>query len=164
LVAGVAITIYRPFRLGDTLQVTAPTGADIGVVELISLGYTTLRSPDGRMIVVPNAIAASSVTVNLTGNYAPWPLTISLRLSRDADIEAARQLAIKVATENAAEKSVLGCFLTKVDAAAITLELRLRAEDAAARDSLRSKMLGSLPSRFIEAKIGTVGTELPAFA
>jgi len=26
LVAGVSITIYRPFRLGDTLQVTAPTG------------------------------------------------------------------------------------------------------------------------------------------
>ncbi len=30
LVAGVSITIYRPFRLGDTLQVAAPTGTDIG--------------------------------------------------------------------------------------------------------------------------------------
>jgi small-conductance mechanosensitive channel len=164
LVAGVAITIYRPFRLGDTLQVTAPSGADIGVVELISLGYTTLRASDGRLIVVPNAIAASSVTVNLSGNYAPWPLTISLRLNRDADIEAARQLATQVATENAGEKSVLGCFLTKVDSAAITLELRLRAEDAAGRDSLRSKMLGALPPRFIEAKIGTPSAELPAFS
>jgi small conductance mechanosensitive channel len=164
LVAGVAITIYRPFRLGDTLQVAAPSGAEIGVGELISLGYTTLRSPDGRMIVVPNAVAASSVTVNLSGNYAAWPLTISLRLSRDADIEAARQLALKVATENAGEKSVLGCFLTKVDAAAITFELRLRADDAAGRDSLRSKMLGALPSHFIEAKIGTAGAELPAFS
>jgi small conductance mechanosensitive channel len=38
LVAGISIAIYRPFRLGDTLQVTAPTGTDIGVVELISLG------------------------------------------------------------------------------------------------------------------------------
>jgi len=164
LVAGVAITIYRPFRLGDTLQVTAPSGADIGVVELISLGYTTLRSADGRMIVVPNALAASSVTVNLAGNYAPWPLNISLRLNRDADIEAARQLAIKVAAEIAGEKSVLGCFLTKIDASAITLELRLRAEDAAGRDSLRSKMLAALPRRFIESKIGSVGAELPAFS
>jgi hypothetical protein len=116
------------------------------------------------MIVVPNAIAASSVTLNLTGNYAPWPLTISLRLSRDADIEAARQLAIKVATESAGEQCVLGCFLTKVDAAAITLELRLRAEDAAGRDALRSKLLGNLPSSFIDAKIGSIGAELPAFA
>ncbi len=164
LVAGVAITIYRPFRLGDTLQVTAPSGADIGVVELISLGYTTLRSPDGRRIVVPNALAASSVTVNLAGNYAPWPLTISLRLNRDADIESARQLAIKVAAENAGEKSVLGCFLTKVDAAAITLELRMRADDAAERDALRSKMLAAMPARFIEAKIGSTSADLPAFS
>src|SRR5262245_18201478 len=35
LVAGVSITIYRPFRLGDTIQVAAPTGTEIGVVELI---------------------------------------------------------------------------------------------------------------------------------
>src|ERR1700761_1604511 len=61
LVAGIPITIYRPFRLGDTLQVAAPSGQDIGVVELISLGYTTLRAADGHMIVLPNAIAASQV-------------------------------------------------------------------------------------------------------
>jgi small conductance mechanosensitive channel len=164
LVAGVAITIYRPFRLGDTLQVAAPSGPDIGVVELISLGYTTLRAADGHMIVVPNAVAASSVTVNLTGNYAPWPLNISLRLSRDADIEEARRLAIKVAAENAGEKSVLGCFLTKIDATAITLELRLQAPDAAARDTLRSKLLVALPSRFLEAKIGSSNADLPAFS
>ena len=48
LVAGVSITIYRPFRLGDTLQVTAPTGTETGCVEAISLGYTTLRTGDGR--------------------------------------------------------------------------------------------------------------------
>lgn len=164
LVAGVSITIYRPFRLGDTLQVAAPTGTDIGVVELISLGYTTLRASDGHLIVVPNAIAASQVTINLNTTYAPWPLNLTLRLGRDADIEAARQLALNIAKEIAGEKSVAGCFLTKVDAAAITLELRLQAPDAPARDALRSKMLASLPSRFAEAKIGSSGAELPAFS
>jgi small conductance mechanosensitive channel len=164
LVAGVSITIYRPFRLGDTLQVTAPTGTDIGVVELISLGYTTLRAPDGHLIVLPNAIAASQVTINLNTTYAPWPINLTLRLNRDADIEAARQLALNVAAENAGDKSVVGCFLTKVDAAAITLELRLQAPDAAARDGLRTKMLIALPRRFAEAKIGSSGSELPAFS
>jgi small conductance mechanosensitive channel len=164
LVAGVSITIYRPFRLGDTLQVSAPTGTDIGVVELISLGYTTLRAPDGHLIVLPNAIAASQVTINLNTTYAPWPITLTLRLSRDADIEAARQLALNVAKESAGEAAVVGCFLTKVDAAAITLELRLKAADAATRDALRSKMLSALPRRFAEAKIGSSGAELPAFS
>src|ERR1700740_191377 len=39
LIAGVSITIYRPFRLGDSLQVTAPTGTETGSVEAITLGY-----------------------------------------------------------------------------------------------------------------------------
>ena len=164
LVAGISIAIYRPFRLGDTLQVTAPTGTDIGVVELISLGYTTLRAPDGHMIVLPNAIAASQVTINLNTTYAPWPITITIRLSRDADVEAARKLALSTAAEIAGEAAVVGCFLTKIDAAAITLELRLKAANAGGRDVLRSKMLPTLPQRFAEAKIGSSGTELPAFS
>jgi small conductance mechanosensitive channel len=164
LVAGISIAIYRPFRLGDTLQVTAPTGTDIGVVELISLGYTTLRAPDGHMIVLPNSIAASQVTINLNTTYAPWPITITIRLSRDADVEAARQLALSTAAEIAGEAAVVGCFLTKIDAAAITLELRFKAADAAGRDALRSKLLTTLPGRFAEAKIGSSGTELPAFS
>jgi small-conductance mechanosensitive channel len=164
LVAGISIAIYRPFRLGDTLQVTAPTGTDIGVVELISLGYTTLRAPDGHKIVLPNAIAASQVTINLSTTYAPWPISITIRLSRDADIEAARQLALSVAAEIAGKEWVVGCFLTKVDAATITLELRFKAADAASRDAVRSKMLTALPRRFEEAKIGSSGTEFPAFS
>jgi small conductance mechanosensitive channel len=162
LVAGIAITIYRPFRLGDTLQVAAPSGPDIGVVELISLGYTTLRAADGHIITVPNAVAASSVTVNLTSSYSPWPLTLALRLARDADIEEARRLATKVAAEIAGEKALLGCFLTKVDTTAVTLELRLQAADSAGRDALRSKLLAALPSRFVDAKIGSSSAELPA--
>lgn len=164
LVAGISIAIYRPFRLGDTLQVTAPTGTDIGVVELISLGYTTLRAPDGHLIVLPNAIAASQVTINLNTTYAPWPITMTIRLSRDADVEAARQLALSAAAEIAGAAAVVGCFLTKIDAAAITLELRFKAADASGRDTLRSKMLMTLPRRFADAKIGSSGTELPAFS
>ena len=122
LVAGISITIYRPFRLGDTIQVAAPTGTEIGVVEILSLGYTTLRTADGRLIVVPNALAASQVSINLSSTYAPWPLTIVIRVSRDADLEAAQKLAVTVANETADEKAVLGCFLTKVEATAAVLE------------------------------------------
>src|SRR5580704_15228703 len=110
LVAGIAITIYRPFRLGDTLQVATPTGTDIGTVELISLGYTTLRAAAGHLIVLPNSSAASQVIINLNATYAPWPIAITIRLSRKADLEEARKLAQGVAGEYAGEKSVVGCF------------------------------------------------------
>jgi small conductance mechanosensitive channel len=164
LVAGVSITIYKPFRLGDTLQIAAPTGTDIGVVEFISLGYTTLRAPDGRLIVVPNSIAASQVTINLNTTYAPWPITITIRLSRDAPLDAAQKLALAVVAENAGEKAVVGCYLTKIEATTVTLELKFLAHDSAGRATLRSKILAELAQRFDEAHIGVGGSETPAFS
>ena len=65
LIAGVAITIYRPFAVGDTLVVAAPTGTETGTVELISLGYTTLRTADDRVVVLPNSLAASQATIRV---------------------------------------------------------------------------------------------------
>jgi small-conductance mechanosensitive channel len=164
LVAGVSITIYRPFRLGDTLQVAAPTGTEIGVVDVISLGYTTLRAADGHLIVLPNSIAASSVTINLNSTFAPGTISISIRLSRAADLEAARALAIAVATEHVGEKGVAGCYLIKVDGGGATLDLRLAAPDFKERDTLRSLLLGKLAKRFNDAKFGGSETESPAFS
>jgi small conductance mechanosensitive channel len=163
LVAGISITIYRPFRLGDTIQVAAPTGTEIGVVELLSLGYTTLRTADGRFIVVPNALAASQVSINLSSTYSPWPLTIVIRVNRDADLDAVQKLAVTVANEIAGEKAVGGCFLTKVEAAAAVLELRVRAPDAPSRDTLRAALLARLAQRFTDAALG-IGTERPSFS
>jgi small-conductance mechanosensitive channel len=164
LVAGVSITIYRPFRLGDTLQVAAPTGTEIGVVDIISLGYTTLRAPDGHLIVLPNSIAASSVIINLNSTFAPGTISISIRLSRAADVEAARSLAIAVATEQVGEKGVAGCYLTKVDGSGATLDLRLAAPEFKSRDLLRSLLLDKLARRFNEAQLGGGETEIPAFS
>ncbi len=161
LVAGVSITIYRPFRLGDTLQIAAPTGTEIGTVELISLGYTTLRAPAGHLIVVPNSLAASQVTINLDGNstFAPWPLAITIRLNRDTDWEAARELALDVAKKSVDGNAVVGCFLTKVESSTVTLELRLRAANAADRDKLRSTLLAQLSRKFSETHPGGGGID-----
>ena len=150
LVAGVAITLYRPFRLGDRLQVAAPTGTEIGNVETLSLGYTTLRTDDGRFVVLPNSIAASQVTINLSASQAhtPAPLTIVIRVGREADVEAARQAALRTARDVAGDPAVVGCFVTRMDATGTTLELRVRSPPPAERDSLRSKLLEQLAQRF----------------
>jgi small-conductance mechanosensitive channel len=163
LVAGISITIYRPFRLGDTIQVAAPTGTEIGCVEIITLGYTTLRTADGRLIVVPNALAASQVSINLGSTFTPWPLSIAIRVNRDADLEAARKQALGVAKEVVGEGAVRGCFLTKVEATAAVLELRVRAPDAASRDELRATLLAELAQRFTEPGL-SIGSDRPSFS
>jgi small-conductance mechanosensitive channel len=163
LIAGLSITMYRPFRLGDTLQVTAPTGTEVGIVESISLGYTTLRTPDGRRVVLPNSLAATQVVLNVSSTFVPWQMAITIRIAREADIEAARRLALAVAAEVLGEKAVSGCLLTKVDPTAAVLELRFQAPDATGRDALRAKLLSALAQRFADAGPGA-GSERPSFS
>jgi small conductance mechanosensitive channel len=163
LVAGISITIYRPFRLGDTLQITAPTGTEIGVVEAISLGYTTLRAPDGRFVVIPNSLAANQVMINLSSTYSPGQMMIAIRVPRDADLEAARALAIEVGKETVGEKAVGGCFLTKLDASTAVLELRVQVPDLARRDTLRSQLVERLAQRFSQFALPSPTAERPSF-
>jgi small conductance mechanosensitive channel len=164
LVAGISMTIYRPFRLGDLLQVAAPTGTEIGVVDHISLGYTTLRVQDGRFVVLPNSVAASQVAINLSPNTGRWPLSVTIRLNRDADLEAASALARKAAAEVMGEAAISGCYLTRVDATEAQLELRSQAPDAVSRDAQRSAVIMRLDQRFAADLPGPAASQRPTFA
>ena len=70
LVAGISLLLYRPFNVGDHLQITAPTGLESGFVESINLGYTLLKTDNNRRVVVPNSAMASLTHVNLTNSSA----------------------------------------------------------------------------------------------
>ncbi len=67
LVAGVSLVLYKPFRRGDRLQVAAPTKdeCDVGTVEDISLGFTLLKTDDGREIIIANSTMAQQTMIKL---------------------------------------------------------------------------------------------------
>jgi small conductance mechanosensitive channel len=163
LVAGISMTIYRPFRLGDILQVAAPTGTEIGTVDSISLGYTTLRVQDGRFVVLPNSVAASQVALNLSPGTGRWPVSIAIRVSRDTDIEAAGTLARAAAAEVLGDKAVGGCLLVKIDATEAQLELRFQATDSASRDAQRAAVMLRLDQRFAGVGHGAPAGQRPTF-
>jgi hypothetical protein len=54
--------------------------------------------------------------------------------------------------------------MTKVDPGGSTLSLHLSASDAGGREALRSNLLQALARRFAEAKLGSNGTDSPAFS
>ena len=60
--AGIWVLIERPFRIGDSIEVTGYTG----MVEGISFRTTQLRTDDGREVIVPNGTFMTSAVVNLT--------------------------------------------------------------------------------------------------
>ncbi len=148
LVAGLAITIYRPFRLGDTLLVSAPNGTEIGKVEAISLGYTTLRTGDKRLVVIPNSVVANQVTLNLMGNIALFPLKVQISIDRNSDINLACTRAVALATNALGKEAVGSCVLTRVDGAMAQLELRFRGNENESSATTRSKLLTSLVTSF----------------
>ena len=60
--AGVWVLVERPFRIGDSIEVTGYTGT----VEEIAFRTTQLRTDDGREVIVPNGTFMTSAVVNLT--------------------------------------------------------------------------------------------------
>ncbi|HEX9138542.1 MAG TPA: mechanosensitive ion channel family protein [Steroidobacteraceae bacterium] len=164
LVAGIAITIYRPFRLGDTLQIVAPTGNEIGVVDRISLGYTRLLTPDARFVVLPNSVAASQITINLGKSFVPGQIAVAIRISRELDVEQARALTLVVAAETLGEQSIESCLLKKLEGADAVLELKARVPDPANRESMRATLLARLAHRFEAAKTGEIVASRASFS
>jgi small conductance mechanosensitive channel len=61
-VAGIWVLVERPFRIGDSIEVTGYSGT----VEEISFRTTQLRTDDGREVIVPNGTFMTSAVVNLT--------------------------------------------------------------------------------------------------
>jgi small-conductance mechanosensitive channel len=71
LIAGVAMLLYRPFRVRDRLLMTLPGGVVPAEVKAVSLGYTFLQTDDHRQIVVPNSLMAGQVTVHVQQTTDP---------------------------------------------------------------------------------------------
>ncbi|PIE23297.1 MAG: mechanosensitive ion channel family protein [Planctomycetota bacterium] len=62
--AGLMILIYRPFDVGDAVDVAGVSGA----VEKLTLVSTTIKSWDNKQIIVPNNSIWGNVITNITGN------------------------------------------------------------------------------------------------
>lgn len=63
LIAGLSLLLYRPFQIGDLVQLTVPAGVQTGKIEDLTLGYTVIRTPQNHEIVVPNSVMASQAII-----------------------------------------------------------------------------------------------------
>lgn len=62
LASGIMLVVLRPFTKEDTVEI----GSSIGIIEDISLFYTYMRTPDGKLVVLPNTNVATSQIINYT--------------------------------------------------------------------------------------------------
>ena len=156
LVAGISLLLYRPFRVGDHLQVIAPTGTETGVVEDVTLGYTVLQTLDNRRIVLPNSIIANEVTVNLTAVDPKVMAIIPVSISYTSDLDRARTILTELAKAHPQVQEVVDCPLTDIGPSSLTLSLRAWIQDAPTALQVKSALLEQLKKRFDKE-----GIELP---
>lgn len=82
LLSGILLLLSEPFRIGDRIV----SGSFEGTVENIEIRATTLRTYDGRRIVIPNAqLFTSPVIVNTSSGKYRQSTTFSLPAASDMD-------------------------------------------------------------------------------
>ncbi|RDU57457.1 mechanosensitive ion channel family protein [Helicobacter sp. MIT 99-5507] len=66
LASGIMLVVFRPFTKNDTIEVEN----SVGIVEDISLFHTYMKTPDGKLVVIPNTNIANSQVINYTAKKA----------------------------------------------------------------------------------------------
>ena len=148
LVSGISLVIYKPFRRGDRLQLTTPTGLETGVVEDLSLGYTVLRTFDNRRIVLSNGTIANQIMINLSSVDLRVMITPTISIGYDSDIDKARAIVLELADAHADILEVVGCPLVNLGGSSVDLSLRAWCNDAATAKAVEFDLLERLKKRF----------------
>jgi small-conductance mechanosensitive channel len=97
-VSGVMLLAYRPFRIGDVIEMNE----FLGTIEDIRIRDTLVRTADGRLVIIPNTKLITEVVVNHTDAGGPHhgDAAGALRRAREA-----RRAAAAVTTEDEAGDS-----------------------------------------------------------
>lgn len=85
--SGVMLVMFRPFKLGDIVEVAGV----MGKVQEIRIFSTIINTPDNKELIVPNGLITSDVITNLTskGNRR---VDLVIGVSYDDDIKTAKQI------------------------------------------------------------------------
>lgn len=79
---GLMILFFRPFRMGDFIK----TGSAEGTVQNISIMYTTLKTLDGKKVVIPNAMLSNGVITDFSW-YETRRIDVSVTLGFSHPVE-----------------------------------------------------------------------------
>ncbi|QNN24819.1 mechanosensitive ion channel family protein [Planctomycetales bacterium ZRK34] len=92
--AGIMLLIFRPFKVGDVVNVAG----QLGKVDEIQLFTTTLDTFDNRRIILPNSAVFGATIENIT--YHPYRrIDVAVGTEYSADIDKTREVLEKAAAD-----------------------------------------------------------------
>jgi small conductance mechanosensitive channel len=119
--AGIYLSIERPFRVGHLIQ----TKDFIGIVQRVHLRWTEVGNPQGQVVLIPN----KQVFENPITNYSTSGkrrVDVKLGVSYNDDLAKVRQVTLKTLEQVSVRKPDTPCemFFEKFDDSSITLVAR----------------------------------------
>ncbi len=90
LVAGVLLLLMQPFDIGDAVEVQGYAGT----VEDVDLRATSIRTWDGRLVLIPNADVFTSVLVNLS-KTPRRRVEVQVGVTYDSDLDRVEAVALE---------------------------------------------------------------------
>jgi small conductance mechanosensitive channel len=88
--SGVMIVIFKPFKLGDFVEVAGLTG-DVTEIRIFN---TILTTKDNKHIIIPNGLVTSDPIINYT-NQATRRVDMAIGVSYDDDLKLAKEVMLK---------------------------------------------------------------------
>ena len=92
VVGGVVIVVMRPFKLGDFIT----SNGQSGTVEDIKLFYTTIVTPDNKVIYLPNGQVSNNAIVNVSVKETRR-VDVVFSVAYSTNVELAKNVIKKVA-------------------------------------------------------------------
>jgi small conductance mechanosensitive channel len=135
MLSGLFILLAEPFRIGDQIVM----GAFEGTVEDIQIRATTLRTYDGRRIIIPNAdIYTTPVTVNTAFKRRRCQVDFGIGMSDDVAMAKTEVLKALESCDTVTSDSTPTIVAVGFSNYAILLRLRWWIEDSAQVDMIAS--------------------------
>ena len=92
---GVLILIFKPFKVGDTIEAQG----QIGEVKEIQIFNTLLLTADHKIVILPNGVLSNNTIVNNTRS-GQLRIDVHLTVSTDNNLDAVKTIILKVLSEN----------------------------------------------------------------
>lgn len=85
--SGILIILFRPFKSGDFID----AGGITGTVDKIEIFQTIMKTPDNKLVIVPNAQITGSAITNYS-TEATRRVDLTIGISYDSDLRKAKQI------------------------------------------------------------------------
>lgn len=153
--SGMQLIITKQIKIGDYIKLDHN---DPGQVSDISWRYTTLHTPLGNAVIVPNKTIAGATILNYNVPITDITIVIPIGVGYESDLEQVEQVTLEVANDITSQcdpemtiKPTL--FFTEFADSSINFEVRLHCSNFTTRGRMRHMFIKAITARYREEGI-----------